>query len=253
MFERYVAIGDSTTEGLDDPDGAGGFRGWANRLAERIAAAQGSLLYANLAVRGKTARQIRDEQLAAAAAMRPDLATVVAGMNDLLALDFDARRIAADVGEMQRVLVGGGAQVVTFSLPDVSPRMPIRGALTARTKALDEAVCEVSLRTGARLVDLTVYPVSEDPRIWSRDRLHLNPDGHARTADALASHLGIAGIDDWWHQPLPPMSTSRLAQVAEDAYWIRTHVGPWLVRKLLRRSLGDGCRPKLPALTPVRV
>jgi lysophospholipase L1-like esterase len=43
-FERYVAIGDSTSEGLDegldDPYGAGGHRGWANRLAERLAAAQ---------------------------------------------------------------------------------------------------------------------------------------------------------------------------------------------------------------------
>ena len=36
-FERYVAIGDSTAEGLDDPDGRGGYRGWANRL-ERFAA-----------------------------------------------------------------------------------------------------------------------------------------------------------------------------------------------------------------------
>ncbi len=52
-YERYVAIGDSSTEGLDHPDGQGGYRGWANRLAEQVAAAQGgSLLYANLAIRG---------------------------------------------------------------------------------------------------------------------------------------------------------------------------------------------------------
>ncbi|HEX7808937.1 MAG TPA: GDSL-type esterase/lipase family protein, partial [Thermoanaerobaculia bacterium] len=83
-YERYVAIGDSTSEGLDDPDGHGGYRGWANRLAERIAAQQGSLLYANLAVRGRTTRQILDQQLALAVAMKPDLATVVAGTNDVL-------------------------------------------------------------------------------------------------------------------------------------------------------------------------
>ena len=72
-FERYVAIGDSSTEGLKDDDGQGGYRGWSQRLAERIAHAQGSLLYANLAVRGCRTRQVRDEQLAAALAMRPDL------------------------------------------------------------------------------------------------------------------------------------------------------------------------------------
>jgi lysophospholipase L1-like esterase len=251
MFERYVAIGDSTTEGLDDPDGAGGFRGWANRLAERIAAAQGSLLYANLAVRGKRARAIRDEQLAPAVAMHPDLATVVAGMNDLLSLDFDARRIAADVGEMQRALVGCGAVVVTFTLPDVSRRMPIGGALTRRTAALNDAIREISVRTGARVVDLTAFEVAADPRIWSRDRLHLNPEGHARTADALATELGIPGIDPWWRESLPPVSIPRSAQLAEDLYWTRNHVGPWLLRKLLGRSAGDALSAKRPTLAPV--
>ena len=49
-FLRYVAIGDSTTEGLEDPypDGSG-YRGWADRLAERMAQASPGLLYANLA------------------------------------------------------------------------------------------------------------------------------------------------------------------------------------------------------------
>ena len=35
-YQRYVALGDSSTEGIDDPDGAGGYRGWSQRLAERI-------------------------------------------------------------------------------------------------------------------------------------------------------------------------------------------------------------------------
>ena len=74
MFERYVALGDSSTEGLDDPDGRGGYRGWSDRLGERIARAQGSLLYANLAVRGRTAREVREEQLEQGLALRPDLA-----------------------------------------------------------------------------------------------------------------------------------------------------------------------------------
>jgi lysophospholipase L1-like esterase len=61
VFTRYVAIGDSSTEGLDDPDGHGGYRGWANRLAARVASAQSSpLLYANLAIRGRNTRQTRD-------------------------------------------------------------------------------------------------------------------------------------------------------------------------------------------------
>src|SRR5687768_11598114 len=134
-FERYVAIGDSTSEGMDDPDGKGGYRGWANRLAERIAAQQGSLLYANLAIRGRTTRQVREEQLAPALAMRPDLSTVVAGTNDVLRRHFDADGFGADLEAMQSALVGIGATVLTFTLPDLTPVMPF-----ARTAARSCAI-----------------------------------------------------------------------------------------------------------------
>ena len=85
-FARYVALGDSSTEGTDDPDGAGGYRGWSQRLAERIHAVQGELLYANLGVRGLTTVQVRERQLTPALALRPDLATVFCGTNDVTRL-----------------------------------------------------------------------------------------------------------------------------------------------------------------------
>jgi lysophospholipase L1-like esterase len=63
-FERYVAIGDSTTEGLDDPyPGGAGYRGWADRLAGRLAELQPDLRYANLVIRGRLAAQVHAEQL----------------------------------------------------------------------------------------------------------------------------------------------------------------------------------------------
>ena len=63
-FRRYVAIGDSSTEGLEDPDGRGGYRGWADRLAQHIADGQDEPLeYANLAIRGMRMREIRIGQL----------------------------------------------------------------------------------------------------------------------------------------------------------------------------------------------
>ena len=49
----FIAIGDSFTEGLDDPQPGGGYGGWADRLADRLAEAHPTLRYANLAVRGK--------------------------------------------------------------------------------------------------------------------------------------------------------------------------------------------------------
>ena len=103
-FERYVAIGDSSTEGLDDPDGHGGYRGWANRLAEKVAEAQGPLLYANLAVRGRSTHRILEEQLGRAVAMRPDLVTLFSGTNDVVRRRFEVR--APSLHEIFKRVVG---------------------------------------------------------------------------------------------------------------------------------------------------
>ncbi|MBN9621317.1 MAG: SGNH/GDSL hydrolase family protein, partial [Actinobacteria bacterium] len=65
---RYIAIGDSQTEGLLDEDGRGGYRGWADRFAELLAVENPYLRYANLAIRGRRLDAIRDEQLAPALA-----------------------------------------------------------------------------------------------------------------------------------------------------------------------------------------
>ena len=251
-FERYVAIGDSTSEGLDDPDGHGGYRGWANRLADRIARQQGALLYANLAVRGRTTRQIREEQLESALAMKPDLSTVVAGTNDALRRHFDAPGFMADLEHMQSALIEQGAIVLTFTLPDLTPIMPFARILGSRVESLNEAIRAACAKSGAILCDLARYPIASDPRLWSDDRLHANSLGHARIADALAFHLGLPDTDMSWAEPLPPLPppTGRDLARAEVA-WGRRHLLPWIWRHLNGRSSGDGRVAKRPELTPV--
>lgn len=249
-YERYVAIGDSTSEGLDDPDGRGGYRGWANRLAERIAARQGSLLYANLAVRGRTTRQILDEQLAPALAMRPDLATVVAGTNDVLRRHFEPRVFQTDLEAMQRPLREQGADVLTFTLPDLSPIMPLARILGDRVSRMNEAIRDACKNSGAILCDLAAYPVASDPRLWSDDRLHANSLGHARIAEALAFSLRLPGADASWSDPLPDRPPpTRFALLRAELAWGRDHLAPWIWRHLHGRSSGDGITAKRPTLT----
>lgn len=253
-FERYVALGDSTSEGMDDPDGRGGYRGWANRLAERIASQQGGLLYANLAVRGRTTRQIRDEQLGPALALRPDLATVVAGTNDVLRLRFDADGFAADLEAMQKALADQGATVLTFTLPDLSQVVPLGRLLAARVAELNERITAASSRSGALLCALAAHPVASDPRLWSEDRLHANTDGHVRIAEALASRLGLPGADGAWAEPLPAGPPPLLSEVVRrEIAWGRRHLLPWAWRHLRGRSSGDGRHAKRPQLLPVEV
>ena len=251
-YRRYVAIGDSSTEGLDDPDGAGGYRGWADRLAEHLANAHPGLLYANLAVRGRAAGEIEATQLAAAVAMRPDLATVVAGMNDLLRTNWDAARVAGHVVSMARALIAGGATVITFTIPDVSRRMRLGRTLSARTQALNVELRRGAAETGALLLDLASYDAAHDPRLWAVDRLHGNPAGHALIADELAHLLGLPGAEPGaLAEPLPPHAPRRLDDLAADLAWAARFVAPWAWRRLRGRTLGDGRSAKRPTLMPV--
>ena len=251
-FSRYVAIGDSSTEGIDDPDGAGGYRGWADRLAETIATTQGPLLYANLAIRGRRTRPIREEQLAPALAMRPDLVTFFSGTNDVVARDFDLGRTAGDVERVHRAVIASGATLVTFTLPDLAAVMPLGRFIAARVEALNGALREIAARTGARLVDFAAHPVASDPRLWSADRLHANAAGHARIAAALAHALELPGADGAWREPLPePAPRPALERLRAEVSWIGSYLVPWASRHLVGRSSGDGVAPKRPVLRPV--
>ncbi len=252
-YARYVALGDSSTEGLDDPDGAGGYRGWADRLAEWVAADNPELRYANLAVRGRAAGEIAASQLAPALAMQPDLATVVAGMNDLLRGDFDAARVAGHVASMVRALADAGAVVVTFTIPDVSRRMRLGRTMSARTAALNVELRRVSAHPGVRLLDLDRYELAHDPRMWSVDRLHGNPEGHARIAAALAHLIDLPGAEAGsLSGPLPPPPPRRRREViAADLAWAARYLVPWAWRRVRGRTTGDRISAKRPTLAPV--
>lgn len=172
---RYVALGDSQTEGLGDGDEAGGLRGWADRLAELLDAAEPGLRYANLAVRGQLAGQVRTTQLDAALALRPDLATVVAGMNDLLRPRFDADATGAELEAMFAALTGAGARVATLTFPAMERLVPLARPLAPRVPALNARIREAAARHGVVVVETYGEEVVVDPRLWSPDRLHAAP------------------------------------------------------------------------------
>ena len=254
-FERYVALGDSSTEGLEDPDGSGGYRGWSRRLAQRIANVQGSLEYANLGVRGSTTPQMLREQLAHALALRPDLATVFSGTNDLASVQFDAVALARDMEAMQHALIAGGATVLTFTLPDSSPVMPLARLFTSRIRALNAELRAAAARTGATLLDFAVLPIGSDPRVWSDDRVHANSLGHSRIADALSEALGLPDTDDAWSRPLPLATPkSHWEWISDEMVWTQRHLLPWIGRGLRRRAadslrVGAHANPGLVMLT----
>jgi len=251
-FACYVAMGDSSTEGLVDPDGCGGYRGWSRRLAGRIADVQGELLYANFGVRGLTTREILDQQLEPAVSMQPDLVTLFSGTNDVLRQRFDPVSIRSDVEAMQRTFIEKGARVLTFTLPDLTPLMPLARCIAPRIRALNAAVCAAAAHTGATLLDFASYPVTTDPRLWHADRIHANALGHERIAHALASALDLPGADETWKRDLPPRLAPTLGSRLEaEIQWMQRYLFPWVgesVRARFRRRNGQVRRPLLEKL-----
>lgn len=253
MYERYVAIGDSQTEGVGDGDDATGLRGWADRLAARLAEQNPELRYANLAVRGKLAGEIHAEQLAAALELKPDLATVVAGLNDVLRPKCDVDLVAGHLEAMFASLTAAGATVGTLTFPNVARIAPLAKPLVPRVLALNARIRDAAARHGVKVVETFAVDVTTDARIWSPDRLHANPLGHQRIADSMAHALALPGADDSWTLPLPVVpAPDRLTVIRTELRWLTGFLGPWLHRRLRGVSSGTGREAKRPALTPFR-
>ncbi|WP_455356298.1 SGNH/GDSL hydrolase family protein [Streptomyces sp. SYSU K217416] len=251
-YLRYVALGDSQTEGLGDGDDTVGLRGWADRFAEHLAAVNPSLQYANLAVRGRVAGQVRAEQLGPALALRPDLATVVAGVNDLLRPRFDAAEVAGHLEEMFAALTAAGAHVVTLTFPDVGKIAPLARPVRSRVFDLNTGIRAAAARHGVTVAETARQAVATDPRLWTADRLHAGPLGHERIAAAVAHAIRLPGSDNAWTLPLPPQAVPTRRQAAgAELRWAAAFLGPWLGRRLRRRSSGDGRTAKRPQLRPL--
>lgn len=253
-FARYVALGDSTTEGLDDlyPGGGDEPRGWADRLAEQIAAIDPGLRYANLAIRGRKVAQIHSEQLEPALAMAPDLASVVGGLNDILRPSVDVAAVGGELEAMVSALRAAGAEVLVMTYPDPTKVITVAGSrVRDRVGALNREIRRIGSTHGARLIELEREGVAH-PALWSPDRLHANSLGHERIAAAAAEALELPGATAIWTEPLPPAAVKpRLARAAEDAAWTARHLAPWILRRVRGRSSGDGRSAKRPEALPV--
>lgn len=252
---RFVAVGDSVTEGLSDGSRMtdGQYRGWADRLAELIAHAQpgrAGLQYANLAVRSRRIEHVVRDQIPRAIDLRADLVSVLVGGNDLVRLGADPVALAARLGDGIRRLRASGCDVLL-----VTPFLPRRRAslLLAKRFALFNSELRTLARTsGAVLLDVETAPTIGDLSLWADDAVHLNPRGHRMLAYEAAARLGVPDAE-----PLGLLEQSLHADDGDEpaadprAAWLRDHAMPWMLRRLRGRTAGDGREPKHPGLVTI--
>lgn len=234
---RYVAIGDSFTEGVGDELSDGSVRGWADLVAAGLAAAGGkSIQYANLAIRGRLLKPIVTEQLPTALELAPvpTLMTFNGGGNDMLRPRTDVAQLMALTTRAVRACGDAGVKLVLLSGADPSTRLPFGRMIQRRGEELTEGVSALAAKHDLVFVDMFHDVEIRRAHYWSADRLHLNAAGHRRVASRVLEALG----NDVSHQPGQPALPEARKLLAEARfYW--DHVRPWVQRRLRGDSSGD--------------
>lgn len=246
---RYVAVGDSFTEGVGDQMPDGSWRGWADRVATGLASATGGVIqYANLAVRGRLLEPIVTDQLDAALSMSPapTLISLNGGGNDMLRPGVDMSRLIQLTEVAVRRCSAAGVRLILLSGADPSDRLPL-GSITRRRGAmLTAAIADLAARHDAVFVDVFHDAEIRRAPYWSPDRLHLNASGHRRVAGLVLTALGHSVTA---HRIDPAPAEKR--QLIHEVRYYREHVLPWVHRRARGRSSGDGRTPKHPGWTAV--
>ncbi|MGW2522838.1 SGNH/GDSL hydrolase family protein [Streptomyces sp. NPDC001617] len=227
---RFVALGDSLTEGVGDPVGDG-WRGWAALLAGGLA--EGAVDFTNLAVSGAQTREVLEQQTPAGLALKPDVASVVIGVNDTLRCTFDIHAVAERLDKVYAAFTGQGATLLTACLPDPGSMLGLPGSLARplarRQRAVNRVVHALSDRYGAVHLHAAEADWITDRAMWSADRLHPGERGHRQLAVRFHSLLAEAGVGVGAvpsAEPefsVPPRSAS--------LWWLATAGTAWVARR----------------------
>lgn len=186
--EAYVAIGDSFTEGPDCP----AERRWADRLAAALREVNPELRFENLAVEGAPSADVLAGQLDRAVAMKPDLASIICGANDvLLSVRPDIEAYAENLNTMMDRLIEANPRVAIFTatIPagwetlEMRPRT--RRRVVDNLTALNERTRQIATERSLPLLDVALHPQLPDPENFGSDGLHPSELGHERAAGAF--------------------------------------------------------------------
>lgn len=246
-----MALGDSFTEGVGDQNKhlPNGVRGWADRVAEKLAKDQPGWEYANLAIRSQRLRQIAAEQLEPALALHPTLITLYAGGNDILDAGTNIAQLLEQYEELVAALSSTGATLLLFTGYDVDVTPALR-LFRRRNHLYNDGVRSIARKYNAVLVDYWGFEAYRDPRMWAPDRLHMSKAGHKYLASRVLDTLGVDYSMDLLDRE-PPRSRTLLQWERAQRRWVNDWIVPLVYRKIRGVTLGDDLQPRWPHPVPV--
>jgi lysophospholipase L1-like esterase len=250
IYARFIALGDSYTEGMSDEKKDGQYRGWADRVADVMTTAHPDFTYANLAIRGKLVKQVIDEQIEAALDQVTGPQTLIsfhAGANDVIRPGYKAEIVLAQYADAVRRLAASGATILLFTVLERTGNTGRSAKMwELRFGAFNKNVRAVAAEVGAIIADANEETAFSDRRFLAFDRLHLNAMGHDRVAQAVLEILELP-FDSGWRKPLPPAKPEpKVLRAAITVLWFITFALPWMWRRARGKSSGDGRSCKFP-------
>ena len=190
-FRRYVAVGDSFTAG---------YPGLEGRWPDELAAAVGPVEYHNLGVAGATTAEVADGQLERCLELKPDLVTVVCGVNDvLLSVRPD---IAAHAAALERIFSTlrerlPAAVIVTVTTPPIAEHIGLRPRSRYRVekgvRMLNEVTRTLAERYAVLCLEWGEHPLARRRENFAPDGFHPSLTGIRRAARACAQALAAHG------------------------------------------------------------
>ena len=242
-LHKFIALGDSLTEGLSDKYPDGTYRGWADRVADVLATQTQEFRYANLAVRGKLLEQVLENQVPLALEFiegKSTLVTFHAGANNVLRPGYDPELVFAKYREAVSQLAQLEPTLLLFTVREVSnPVTKTQNYWNQRFGPFNENVKLIAAEFGATVMDANSREVFGDPRLLAKDRLHLSTEGHRRVAAAVLSAIEMPHDADWQKLMTPYKPAPAPIRIAGSIAWGVAFLVPWAIRRITRKSSGD--------------
>jgi lysophospholipase L1-like esterase len=224
----FVVLGDSAAYGTGDVMKANRPLGWTYRIAQAI---ETPLSYLNLARPGAKSREILEDQLPIAIGLKPDIAVVVVGGNDMLRNNYSPQRLRENLHEVFARFTALGTEIITLQLHDPSKIIrlpkPLEGALMKRVDSVNRVYEELAKKFSIIEIKARDIKGVEDRKNWHVDRLHPGPRGHLLLARAAIQELSRRGL------PVTEISISDPVEpsLSEKVRWMLLKGTPWFVKR----------------------
>jgi lysophospholipase L1-like esterase len=224
---RFVVLGDSAAAGIGDSDKFGNNFGWGYYLARAI---QSPLVYANLSRPGAQSQEVRDVQLKHALNLKPDLAAVIVGGNDVLRNGFSPQRFHQNLREIVAQLSAQNSTVLLLELHDPNKllKLPktLAGILDRRINMVNAMTRSVAEEFQTKLLQTRQIADIYSKDMWHVDRMHPSKKGHQH----LAKNFRRILIDQI---PVSPVKISpvRVKTRKESISWMLLKGTPWFFKR----------------------